>query len=269
MTPTKVTKFPGPGALYALNENGTAPAILLTHGTYSNAETCTPIAQFFAAQNHPVYVIEWRSRGGSPGAFTFHDLADGEIAQAIEHLNQRGPLHLIAHSGGGLALTFAALNETLRPHIASLTLIATQATHLKDAPWRQYQSIRALDWWGRRQGYWSAKHLRMGPCNESATLLHQWLRFNQARRITDRAGQDIFPQLARLNLRTFALAGAADTTIARPDGCFALANAFGHGAQTHLCQASTDGEDFTHARLFKSRAAETYVWPRIRDFITA
>ncbi|THH34810.1 hypothetical protein E4Z66_17775 [Aliishimia ponticola] len=262
----EITDYTGPGRLLRLASDGVGLPVLLTHGTFSNAATCAPLASYLAGRGHPVYVAEWRGRGGQPGRFDFHDLAEGEIASALRHLRQIGPLHLVAHSGGGLALTFASMEATLRPSIASLSLIATQATHLTDARRVDYWGVRFWALWGRIFGYWPARRLGLGPCNESSALLSHWLAFNRARRITDRTGADIFPGLAMLDLPVLALAGAADHTIARPDGCRTLAQAFGPSAQFHLCDAVSDGEDFTHARLFKSRAAERSVWPRLARF---
>lgn len=243
---------------------GLGTPVLITHGTFSTADTCRPIAEYFAAKGRPVYVIEWRGRNGRPGRFDFHDLAEGEFAQAIQMMPKR--VDLVAHSGGGLAMCFAVLDPDLRAKVRSLTMLGTQGTHLFDAPWRDLQAIRLMDWYGRKRGFWPARLTGLGPCNESATLLSQWVRFNRNRKIMTRGGTNLFDYLPALGLPVFALAGAADTVIARPEGCERLAKAFGVRSEYHLCRAGTDTEDFTHPRLFRSRAAAARIWPRIIAF---
>ena len=122
---------------------------------------------------------------------------------------------------------------------------------------------------GRLRGHWPARAYGLGPVNETSTLLAQWVRFNRARRISTRDGADLLPLLAALDLPVLALAGAADRLIARPDGVRHLAEAFGPRARYHLCSAATDGEDFTHSRLIRSRSAARHVWPRIARFLDA
>lgn len=265
MQPCPVPGWSGPGRLIRLASDGCKPAVLMTHGTFSTAETCLPLARFLCEAGHPVYIVEWRGRSGKPGRFDFHDLAQGEIAGALGTLD--APAHLLAHSGGGLAMIFAALRPALRPKIRSLTLIATQGTHLRSAPLLPYLGIRGLELWGRLRRRWTAQLLGLGPANESAALLSQWVEFNRAGCITNKAGANVEPDLAALDLPVFALAGAADRIIAPPAGCFALARAFGNASRTHLCQKATDGEDFTHSRLIKSRNAARFVWPRIAAFL--
>lgn len=257
----------GPGQLYKVVCDA-APdrkPVLLTHGTFSNAHTMLPLGAAIADAGHPVWIIEWRGRSGAPGAFDFYDLAEVEIPNALAAMPE--PAHLVAHSGGGLAMCFALLDQTVRTQVRSLTMLATQGTHLADAPLLPYLGTRAMDVLGRVLGRWPRALTRIGPSDETAKLLSQWVAFNRARRIQSRNGVDLFDQLSDLDLPVFALAGAADLTIARPDGCRELAAAFGPYSLFHLCASSTDGEDFTHSRLIRSRAAARYVWPRITAFL--
>lgn len=259
--------FTGPGRLYRLQPAGEGAPVLIAHGTFSTAETCLPIAQFFAARGRPVYVVEWRNRDGAPGAFDAHDLAEVEIASALRQMP--APAHLVAHSGGGLAMSFAMLDPELRRRTRSLTLLASQGTHLRDTGPRIYHSTRAIAWACQKRGYWPSRLFGLGPCNETAMLLSQWVRFNRQQRITTREGQDLFELLPALSLPVLGIAGVADTRIAPPSGCKALAEAFGPTGQFHLAAAQSDGEDFTHSRLFRSRAATRLLWPRIAQFQNA
>lgn len=245
---------------------GANTPVLLTHGTFSTAETCEPLAQALS-EDRDVYIIEWRGRGRAPGRFDFHDLAEGEITQALNHIGKR--VHLVAHSGGGLALCFALLDPGNRVLVRSLTTIATQATHLTEAPVLNYASIRCMEMLGRMLGRWPARFTGLGPSDETAALLSQWVTFNRAGKAITRDGRDLYDLLSGLEVPALVLAGAADLTIARPDGCRALAQALGPTAQYHLCDKDADGEDFTHTRLIRSRAAARSVWPRIAAFLRA
>lgn len=262
----RITAFPGPGALWSLTPDASGTPVLITHGTFSNAQTCTPLAQFFARAGHPVYVITWRDRTGRPGAFDFDDLAHGEITAALAALPE--PAHLIAHSGGGLAMCLALRSPENRAKTRSLTLMATQATHLRCAPRRDLAFMEAMGILCRPLGYWPARVFGLGPCNESAALLSHWLRINRAGRFTARDGADVFAEMPGWHMPLLMLAGAADRMIAPQEGCRALAAAFGPTGHFHLCAQETDGEDFTHSRLLRSRTAAQHVWPRIQRFWT-
>ncbi len=265
MTLKRLDHYSGPGALWAENTHAPGAPVLITHGTFSNAQTCQPLASFMAAQNRPVYVIEWRGRAGRPGRFDFDDLATGEIRHALQYVLR--PTHLLAHSGGGLAMILGLRDPTVRARALSLTTLATQATHLHCAPRRARLGISVWAGVGRVMGYWPASRLGLGPCNESAAILNHWLRFNAARAMIANDGTDVFAETRTWRLPMFSLGGAGDRVIAPTPGCKALAEAFGDTGRFHLCAHDTDGEDFSHSRLLRSRAAATHVWPRIAQFI--
>ena len=262
----KINAYSGPGRLMLMSGQGNDTPVLLTHGTFSTAETCEPLARALS-EDRDVYIIEWRGRGRAPGRFDFHDLAEGEITQALSFIDK--PVHLVAHSGGGLALCFALLDPKNRAGVRSLTTIATQATHLTEAPRLNYASIRWMEILGRLLGRWPARLTGLGPSDETAALLSQWVTFNRTRQASTRDGRDLYDLLPGLQMPALVLAGAADLTIARPDGCRALAQAIGPMAHYHLCDQASDGEDFTHTRLIRSRAAARSVWPRIAAFLRA
>ncbi|MEP3636113.1 MAG: alpha/beta fold hydrolase [Paracoccaceae bacterium] len=257
-----------PGKLFRYGSSDTGPTVLLTHGTFSNIDTLTPLAAFLDAQGMRVFGIEWRDRGGRPGGFTYDDIADLEISEAIRTIAGSQGLHLIGHSGGGLALILGLhLNPDLRPMIRSLTSLATQATHLHQSSWRFRTGLRLMRVFGRLTGYWTVRVSRLGPCNESAALQAQWLDWNHAGRMTDPSGNDVFAGLKDWKLPVMAVAAPLDTDIAPRDGCQTLAKAFGKTGQFHIATRESDGEDFTHSRLIRSRGAARVLWPRIAEFI--
>ncbi|QBF29809.1 alpha/beta fold hydrolase [Thalassococcus sp. S3] len=269
----RLTDYVGPGALYHVEGPVGPPPVLLTHGTFSSARTCLPVAVALA-RHRSVYIIEWRGRSHgvrAKMAFGLHDLADGEMSQAIAHVADAAsaPVHIMAHSGGGLAMILAIAHAAqIRDQVRSLTTLGTQATHLHLAPLPFRLALRVLSAQGRLTGRWPNRLLRLGDSDEAAQVLRDWLDMNAARDLVDRSGRSVLPRLAELSLPALVLAGAADRHIAPAEGCRALARAFGQNGRFHLCcRDNGDAEDFSHARLWRSRAAERTVWPRIVSFM--
>ena len=111
----------------------------------------------------------------------------------------------------------------------------------------------------------------VGPENEPKGILSQWYRWNRTRRWTGRDGFDYLAALRDLTVPTLCLAGAGDRWIAPAPGCRRLFDALGSRDKEWILCAKSEGftEDFGHARLIASRAAQREVWPRIRDWLVA
>lgn len=276
----KVQDWQGPGQLWALDgpeTNDLKPTngpVLISHGTFSNADTCLPIAGFFGRLG-PVYVIEWRARDlkrGNVSALNYYDVAEGEMVQAITYVSARHAnkgLHVVGHSGGGLAMVLGLLHApSIVPLVRSMTLLGAQATHANSAPMRARTFRWVMGRLGRHLGYWPVGMLGLGPCSEASGIMDNWTQWNRQRRFSDRHGQDVIAQLHTLEVPTLVLAGAADKGISPEAGCRAIADGFGPHAVFEICgRAQGYSEDFDHSRLFRSRAATHALWPRIADWI--
>lgn len=271
----KVDDWTGPGQLWRLKSASMiGTPVLITHGTFSNADTCLPMAQFFG-QSAPTYVIEWRARDlkrGNVTRFDYHDLAEGEMCAAITDLALRYPdkgVHIVAHSGGGLAMVLACLHvPEVTKMVRSMTLLGAQATHSHLAPKRVQMFMKVMGYLGTWLGYWPARYVRLGPCSEANGIMKNWAQWNRSRQFSDRLGRDVIPQLAGVKVPTLVLAGAADTFIAPSEGCREIANGFGPNATFEICgRAQGYSEDFNHARLIRSRAAAASLWPRIAEWM--
>jgi pimeloyl-ACP methyl ester carboxylesterase len=268
-----VEGWSGPGRL--LRVRGSAKAgvpVVVTHGTFSDASTCVPIAHFFG-QLCPTYVIEWRARDigwGHVQRFDYTDLALDELCSAFAHVQalHGGSVHFVAHSGGGLAVLLAlALKPDVAQMLRSMTIIAAQATW-RNPDWRSRVSVAGMERLGRCIGYWPKRFLSIGPCSESGTLKSNWVAWTKAGCIFDRDRRDVLAMVRGQKVPSLVLAGAADHDIAPPHACQPIAAAL--GAQFEVCgKATGHGEDFTHPRIFKSRAAAQTVFPMIADWIAA
>ena len=254
--------------LYRYDDAGTGPTVLLTHGTFSNIDTLTPLAAFLTQQGLRVYAIEWRGRMSRPGVFTYDDLAQAEMSEAIQTIDAPQGLHLIGHSGGGLAFILALhLNAKLRLMIRSLTCLAAQATHLHQSSLRFRTGLRLVRVFGHLFGYWPVRMIGLGICTESAALQSQWMNWNRANCMTDQNGNNVYAGLSDWALPALIIAAQQDTDIAPKAGCKAVADAFGSTGKFHVAMLASDGEDFTHSRLIRSRTAARTLWPRVTQFI--
>lgn len=271
----KVQDWQGPGQLWrVIGDQPEGAPVLITHGTFSNAETCLPIAQHFG-RIAPTYVIEWRGRDlrrGNITRFDYHDLAEGEMTEAVAHVHQQHPkngVHVVGHSGGGLAMVLAlAQTPNLVRVMRTLTLMGAQATHSHLSPKRVQLFMRLMGFAGRRLGYWPARIVRLGPCSEATGIMQNWALWNRKRQFTDRAGRDVIAQLSDVALPVLVLAGAADKVIAPQAGCRAIADGFAGHATFEICgRAQGYPEDFNHARLIRSRAAANSLWPRVAEWM--
>lgn len=270
----RVEGWTGPGTLYHVRGSATSGApVVITHGTFSNASTCVPVAVALGA-HRPAYVIEWRGRDVGRGRvqrFDYTDLAEGELRGAFAHVAglHGGPVHFVAHSGGGLAVLLAlALYPDTAAMLRSVTIVAAQATHTHLTDWRG----RVMSFWmmrlGRRLGYVPVRLLPIGPCNEAVSLKENWYAWTRDRKITTRDGRDVFSMLAGQPVPAMVLAGAADKNIAPAEGCRVIAEALGPKTVFEVCGLDTGhAEDFDHARVFRSRAAAVSVYPMIADWI--
>lgn len=253
--------------------------VLLTHGAFSDRRALARPAAYLRETGRPVYAIEWRARRAASGtsalrldrgaAFDFDAIATGELEHALAavHAWHGKPVHLVAHSGGGLACALLlALRPALAARVASLTAVASQAT-VGRAQATNAALVASAERVGRVLSVWPGRWTGMGPVDEGAALMSQWVRWTAAGRFTTRDGRPVPPLLAATPVRCFAVAGAADW-IAPPAGCAALAALFAAGSEHRTFgRASGLAQDLDHARVWQSRPAFAAVWPAIAEWI--
>jgi oxygen-independent coproporphyrinogen-3 oxidase len=118
-------------------------------------------------------------------------------------------------------------------------------------------------------GYSAGRAWRLGPEDERKGVFDAWFRWNRTRRWTGADGFDYMEALQQLTLPTWCLAGAGDRAIAPVEGCRRVYEAIGSPSKRWTVCGKAEGftEDFGHARLIASRAAQREIWPRIKDWL--
>jgi oxygen-independent coproporphyrinogen-3 oxidase len=249
--------------------------ILLTHGTFSNGAICSRLGAYLAGHGFDAWILELRGRGESQRAIpepTFEAFGLLDVPAALgtvrAHSGQQR-LFLVGHSGGGLAfLMHLARRPAERQSVGGLVMLASQATEacatLRGRAMIAFGSVAETV-----LGYAPGRALRLGPENEPRGVLRQWFRWNRSRRWIGSDGFDYLAALPEIAVPTFCLAGAGDRYIAPVRGCRRLFDALGGDDKKWAVCARSEGfsEDFGHARIVASRAAQREVWPRIRDWL--
>jgi pimeloyl-ACP methyl ester carboxylesterase len=250
--------------------------VLLTHGTCSNARTCARLAGYLAGHGFDCWVLELRGRGESQRVtdnVTFEAFGLFDVPAALEAVRahtSRQRVYLVGHSGGGLAflMHLARLGQAARSGVGGLVMLASQAT---DAGTTLGGRLMLVSGWVVEAllGYTPGRAFRVGPENEPKGILRQWFGWNFKRRWTGFDGFDYLAALAEITVPTLCMAGAGDRYIAPVLGCRRVFDALGGTNKEWILCGRSEGfsEDYGHARIITSRAAEREIWPRIKDWL--
>jgi oxygen-independent coproporphyrinogen-3 oxidase len=250
---------------------------VLTHGTFSNGRICENLAAYLADRSFDCWVLELRGRGEGGRALqhaTFEDFGLLDVPPALEAVRThtgRRQLFLVGHSGGGLAfLMHLARIPAARANVVGLVVVASQTTEAGTTLRGRLmlQGGRAIE---SLLGYMPGRVLGLGPENEARGILRQWFAWNATRRWRGWDGFDYHDALAEIAVPTLSLAGTGDRYIAPPRGCRHVLDLLGgRDKEWLLCGRSTGfSEDYGHARIIASRAAQREIWPRIHDWLVA
>jgi oxygen-independent coproporphyrinogen-3 oxidase len=245
--------------------------VLLTHGTFSNAQVCGKLAGFLADHGFDCFVLELRGHGQSgtgPGTPDFQRMADFDVPAALEAVRRRTgkpQAFLVAHSGGGLVflMHLARTLESCR-NVKGLVTLASQATEA-GASLRARAKIAGFAALNNVLGYFPGASLGLGPEDEHRGVMNQWFRWNWSGRWLARDGFDYEEALGHVDVPALCLAGAGDRFIAPVQGCRRLYDRLGsRDKRLVVCGRATGfAEDYGHARLIASRGAWQEIWPLI------
>jgi len=252
-----------------------SPPLILSHGTFSNQRSCTPLASHLAARGWQCWLFDWRGHGESsmPALpYDFETIAAQDVVAMLrvveEECGSRHPFWL-GHSGGALiASIWLARQKANSRRLAGLIMLAAQASS-QQRPWRLQQKIRLMSWLLPLKKTFSPSWMPMATDTESSQLLRQWCRWNLQGRMRSADGFDYMVALRQQTLPVLALAGGADHFISPATGCLQLLSSFGSPDRTFLhCDRAHDFlEDYGHDRLLLSKNAKSEIWPLLAEWL--
>jgi oxygen-independent coproporphyrinogen-3 oxidase len=254
------------------------PAVILTHGTFSNHRSCLALAQKLAEDGFAPWVFDWRGHGKSQAPTTpatLDEVAHYDIPavlHVVRQFHRQDKVFLLGHSGGGLAMSMwmARNPELANKQVHGLVLMAAQATGAAQTL-KHRVLISLIDIFLKVTRSAPGHLLKIGPEPESSALMRQWCRWNLTQKFSGLDDFDYLQHLQQVTVPVLALAGAGDLFIAPVNGCLKLAEAFGgQKVQFQQCgRASGYSEDYTHDRLILSKTASAQIWPVVSAWLSS
>ena len=271
-------------ALYRAPRDG-APAratpLLLVHGTFSNRNFFLGtrergLARELARRGFDAWVAELRGHGrsgeaGRRSAWHYEDWIRRDAPALVRGvLDATGAERLVwvGHSAGGIiGIAFAGLGADASGKLAGLVMAGSPApTGL--GPLQVPLAVAGLIL-TRVLGRFPARVLGIGPEDEHAGIMEQWMRWNLSGHWRGEDGTDYFANCARVTVPVLALAGGGDWMIAPPRLCRDLLDATSSRDSTFVDCGRSHGfaENFNHDRLLISGPAREQVWPLIAEWL--
>jgi pimeloyl-ACP methyl ester carboxylesterase len=261
--------------LHATGPSAGTP-VLLVPGTFSNhtfwlGTRGTGLARDLAEHGYATWTLDPRGHGHSerPGAgarWRFDDWARRDAVAAIDAAFGERPGFIVGHSAGGAAALVAlAANPDLHDRVRGIVLVGTPVPWLQPFSRTGAHVIRTLSFMLRR---FPARALGLGPEDEVAGVMTQWMTWNLNGRWIGDDGTDYSKALTELSVPMLVVAAAADRW-APPPSCRALLDLVASRDLTwQLCGRSTGfSRDFGHVDVLVGRAARTEVWPLLRAWL--
>jgi len=282
----------------------TAQNVFLTHGTFSDKQTCLKIAEHFAGLGHHCYIMEWRGHGDSSQpkeSFNFETVATYDYEATFRYFFEElklNNLHCVTHSGGGVGLTmFLVQNPSYIDKVNSISMFACQAfgATLNST---SYAKILAAKLVTRLIGFIPAKSLNMGPFNESYHTMTQWYDWNLRKNFkssflnaasfsqgaahadsmnepmhhSKNASNDFIDYrqyMPQITTPIYSISAKGDNFISPTRGCQLFFDGFKNSQNVFREYSLSNGnlDDYTHSRIMISRNAATEIWPTVTAWI--
>ena len=249
--------------------------VILSHGTFSNHRSCRGLAQYLAKSGIDCWILDFQGHGLSERPRSepnFESMCLEDVQAALEYVSERNsnaPINWVGHSGGGLAaLMYLARNLDRQTQIGKLTILASQATHA-GVNSRNRVGIQFCKYITRILKVAPGRWLKIGPENEFAKVMLQWIQWSLEGKWLGVDGFDYEIAIKQIDLPLQCFAGAGDLFIAPVEGCQHLFDCYGGRDKTfHYCGKNTGyNEDYSHARIISSGSAAKEVWPKIADWL--
>ena len=251
------------------------PAALLVHGAFSgHAIWLRPrrsggLAHYLSSLGVDVWLADLRHHGAAArepraGTWRFEDLITHDAPALVARVREEtegAPLAWIGHSSGG-AVGLGWLARSEPP--AALTTIVTLATPGPVAMnVVRTTSARLAISLSRRLGRFPARALRLGPEDEAAGILGQWLGWNVAGGWVGTDGFDYWRALWRVRIPMLGIAGTHDWLLAPPAACRQVIDAIGSDVK----QLVVAGPRLTHRTIVAGQRAHQQCWPRVATWL--
>ena len=278
--------------------------VLLTHGTFSDKQTCLRIAQYLVQLGHHCYIMEWRGHGASSipkDKFNFETVATYDFEATFRYLFddlKLDNLHCVTHSGGGACLTmFLIQYPQYINHINSISMFACQVYGAIVSA-KNYIKILTVKSLNRMLGYLPANQLKLGPINESYYTMNQWYEWNlnkdfkssfikqsdftktiidknitssvaSENTVSNHSHFDYRQHMPTITTPIYAISAKGDHFISPTSGCQLFFDEFANPKNVFREYSITNGDldNYTHSRIMISRNAATEIWPTVAAWI--
>ncbi len=264
--------------------------VLMIHGSVSNgrifySSSHKGLAPYLATCGCDVYVADLSGRGQSTPAVSATSQSSQTrtitqeipaFLQKIQSIRGNTPIHIIAHSWGGV-LTFAYLARYQQHNIASVCCLGSKRSVNLINPYRWYK----LDLlWGiggailtKRYGYLPAKKAKFGSDNESIDTYKNCKRWVYARHewLDSLDGFDYQLALRRsANIPpSLFIAGAGDRFLGHPHDVRRFMNEIGHPDSQFRLLSRKNGDqlNYDHLQMCVASQAVYDHFPEIYDWL--
>jgi oxygen-independent coproporphyrinogen-3 oxidase len=266
-------------AVHRLGDRTGVP-VILAPGTFSNwsfwlGTRGTGFARELVARGFEAWIVDFRGHGHSqrpaPGQrWNFDDWGRFDLPAVVRAVHAEGRLPvLVGHSAGGASVLAALAGAPdLERNVAGAAIIATPLPWLQR--WRRIGALAMRFAAGHMESF-PARLLGLGPEDEPAGVMEQWMDWNIRGHWIGRDGTDYAAAFSRLRLPLLFIAGTGDRRFAPPSACRGLFDLTGSPDRLFI-EAGIDtgfSRDFGHADLIVSRAAQREIWPLVADWLAA
>ena len=241
---------------------------------FSNFRACRGLAKYLASLGFECWLLDSQGHGLSDKPAndpSFESMSLEDTQAVLEYFSgcEQQPLWWVGHSGGGLAmLMYLSRFPEHQTKVTGLVTLASQTTEAGRS-WRSRAIFRVSRIVLKVLNTAPGKLLSLGPENEFASVMDQWLAWSIKGRWSGYDGFDYMHAMQSVTAPVLSLAAVADRFIAPSVGVEKLHRSIGSTDKTFAIFGKAHGhlEDYTHARLISSRNASVDVWPLIGEWL--
>lgn len=255
--------------------DATVRSVLLVHGAFSShtvwlrgGSRNAGLGVFLSAAGLDVWLADWRTHGSAtreprPRTWHFEDtiLRDAPaLATYVRDVTDGSAPVWIGHSVGGVIGLAHLAREP-----GSLGAVVTLGAPGPVMGWLRRVLARTTVAICHGLGRFPARALRMGPEDEAALILAEWMEWNVRGRWVGADGFDYLAALRHLPTPVLALAGEGDHLFAPPDACRELVDRIGAASAT----LAVVGPHLDHPGLLLDSQADAQCWPLVARWLGA